>query len=159
MKILYVVVLGLATDRCNWIKQFNSTIILQWTFFISCLCRHYKVNLVALSANPEYSDSGKSNTLSVNTSLYSPREGEALDEITYDDHDIPVKVTKVSETSIHLDWSNFLETEGVGCYKITWSSVAQPAVRLCSLLSIKILMQLAQHKVCVQMSFKICESF
>lgn len=97
--------------------------------------RHYKVNLVALSANPEYSDSGKSNTLSINTSLYSPREGEAMDEITYtDDHDIPVKVTKVTETSIHLDWGNFLETEGVGCYKITWSSVAQPAVskkRLC----------------------------
>jgi hypothetical protein len=84
---------------------------------------------VALSANPEYSDSGKSNTLSINTSLHSPREGEALDEMTYtDDHDIPVKVTKVSETSIHLDWSNFLETDGIGCYKIQWSSVAQPAV-------------------------------
>lgn len=95
--------------------------------------RYYKVNLVALSANPEYSDSGKSNTLSINTSLNSPREGEALDEMTYaDDHDIPVKVTKVTETSIHLDWGNFLETDGVGCYKIQWSSVAQPAVSICT---------------------------
>ena len=84
---------------------------------------------MALSANPEYNDSGKSNTLSINTSLTSPREGEALDELTYvDDHEVPVKVTKVTETSIHLDWANFLETDGVGCYKIQWSSVAQPAV-------------------------------
>lgn len=97
---------------------------------MSCF-RYYKVNLVALSGNPEYSDSGKSNTLSINTSLHSPGEGEALDEMTYtDDHDIPVKVTKVTETSIHLDWTNFLETEGIGCYKIQWSSVAQPAVSL-----------------------------
>ena len=84
---------------------------------------------MALSANPEYHDSGKSNTLSINTSLTSPREGEALDELTYvDDHEVPVKVTKVTETSIHLDWANFLEVDGVGCYKIQWSSVAQPAV-------------------------------
>ncbi|XP_052779768.1 uncharacterized protein LOC128217013 isoform X4 [Mya arenaria] len=90
--------------------------------------RFYKVNLVALSANPEYSDSGKSNTLSINTSLHSPREGE--EDMTFaDDLDIPVKVTKVTETSISLDWSHFLETEEVGCYKIQWSSVAQPAER------------------------------
>ena len=49
------------------------------------------MNLVALSANPEYADSGKSNTLSINTSLYSPRDGD--EEITLaDDLDIPVKV-------------------------------------------------------------------
>lgn len=41
---------------------------------------------------------------------------------------IPVKVIAVTETSIQLDWSNFLETEGVAGYKIQWSSVAQPAV-------------------------------
>ena len=96
---------------------------------IYLLCRFYKVNLVALSSNPEYHDSGKSNTLSINTSLTSPREGEALDELTFaDDQEVPVKVTKVTETSIHLDWVNFLEVDGVGCYKIQWSSVAQPAV-------------------------------
>lgn len=91
--------------------------------------RVYKVNIVALSANPEYSDSPKSNTLLINTSLHSPRQAAALDDWSHaEDQEMPAKVTQVSETSIHLDWSNFLETEGVEAYKIQWSSVAQPAV-------------------------------
>ena len=47
-----------------------------------------------------------------------------------DDQDIPVKVTQITESSIHLDWSHFLEIDGISGYKIQWSSVAQPAVSL-----------------------------
>ncbi|KAK3579080.1 hypothetical protein CHS0354_029940 [Potamilus streckersoni] len=91
--------------------------------------RTYKVNLVAVSANREYSDSSRSNTLLNDTSLHSPRAGAAEDWSQLDDQEIPVKVVKVTETSIHLDWSSFMETEGIGCYKVQWSSVAQPAER------------------------------
>ncbi|KAL3853216.1 hypothetical protein ACJMK2_016773 [Sinanodonta woodiana] len=91
--------------------------------------RTYKVNLVAVSANREYSDSSRSNTLLNNTSLHSPRAGAAEDWSQLDDQEIPVKVVKVTETSVHLDWSSFMETEGIGCYKVQWSSVAQPAER------------------------------
>lgn len=45
-----------------------------------------------------------------------------------DDQDIPVKVTQITDSSIHLDWSTFLEIDGISAYKIQWSSVAQPAV-------------------------------
>lgn len=100
----------------------------------TCVCRTYKINLVALSSNPEYMDSPKSNGLLVNTSSSSPRPGESSLSLedwssTADDHEISLKVTRISENSIHLDWSTFLETEGVTFYKIQWSSVAQPAVR------------------------------
>ncbi|XP_046358181.2 uncharacterized protein LOC124136325 [Haliotis rufescens] len=96
--------------------------------------RTYKINLVALSSNPEYMDSPKSNGLLVNTSSSSPRPGESSLSLedwssTADDHEISLKVTRISENSIHLDWSTFLETEGVTFYKIQWSSVAQPAQR------------------------------
>ncbi|KAL5013163.1 hypothetical protein ScPMuIL_007433 [Solemya velum] len=92
----------------------------------------YKINLVALSSKSEYTDSPKSNTLMINTSMHSPRVGDsiAMEEWTaVDDHDIPVKVAKVTENAIHLDWSTFLEVDGIAFYKIQWSSVAQPAQR------------------------------
>ncbi|XP_067685414.1 uncharacterized protein [Haliotis asinina] len=96
--------------------------------------RTYKISLVALSSNPEYMDSPKSNSLLVNTSSSSPRPGESSLTLedwssTADDHEVPLKVSRISENSIHLDWSTFLETEGIGFYKIQWSSVAQPAQR------------------------------
>ena len=93
------------------------------------LHRNYRVQLVALSANPEYSDSPKSNALFISTSIQSPGQTEAMNEwISEDDQDIPVKVTQITDSSIHLDWSNFLEIDGISSYKIQWSSVAQPAV-------------------------------
>lgn len=92
--------------------------------------RNYRIQLVALSANPEYSDSPKSNALFISTSIHSPRQTEAMDDWTLaDDQDIPVKVTQITDSSIHLDWSNFLEIDGISGYKIQWSSVAQPAQR------------------------------
>lgn len=83
---------------------------------------------MALSDNSFYSDSAFSNNLLVSTSPHSPRLLSGEDMVREDQDMIPVKVTAVTETSIQLDWSNFLETEGVTGYKIQWSSVAQPAV-------------------------------
>lgn len=98
----------------------------EWNYYF--LHRNYKVQLVALSDNSFYSDSAFSNTLLVSTSPHSPRLLSGEDMVREDQDMIPVKVIAVTETSIQLDWSNFLETEGVAGYKIQWSSVAQPAV-------------------------------
>lgn len=92
--------------------------------------RTYKVNLIALSSKPEFEDSFKSNTVLVSTSLHSPRQQAALDDWTQDEADIPVKVAQVTDNSVHLDWSRYLEVEEVAGYKIEWSSVAQPTVRI-----------------------------
>ncbi|XP_048739977.2 uncharacterized protein LOC125654190 isoform X5 [Ostrea edulis] len=91
--------------------------------------KNYKVQLVALSDNSFYSDSSFSNSLLVSTSPHSPRLLSGEDMVREDQDMIPVKVIAVTETSIQLDWTNFLETEGVAGYKIQWSSVAQPAQR------------------------------
>jgi len=90
--------------------------------------RTYKIALVALSSSAEYEDSFKSNTLMINTSPHSPRQAHALDDWTNDDSDVPVKVSQVTDSSIHLDWSKYLEVEEVAGYRIEWSSVAQPTV-------------------------------
>ena len=91
------------------------------------------MHLVALSTNTQFGDSPKSNTLLINTSTGSPRPGDSMleDWSSVDEHEIPLKITKVMENSITLDWSGFLDTEGVAYYKVQWSSVAQPAVSHC----------------------------
>lgn len=84
-----------------------------------------------MSANPEYSDSPKSNALFISTNINSPGPTRGNDDWKMDDdQDIPVTVTNITDSSIHLDWSNFLEIDGITGYKIQWSSVAQPAVSL-----------------------------
>lgn len=105
-------------------KFLDGDLSMQWPLTY----RNYKVQLVALSDNSFYRDSAFSNTLLVSTSPHSPRLLAGEDMVREDQDMIPVKVTAVTETSIQLDWSNFLETEGVVEYKIQWSSVAQPAV-------------------------------
>ncbi|XP_012935394.1 uncharacterized protein LOC101845075 isoform X2 [Aplysia californica] len=90
--------------------------------------RTYRVNVVALSDKPDYGDSARSNTLVVNPS----GQGDTTphqDDWVVDDAGIPVKVSKVTENGIHLDWSRFVETDDVSFYKIQWSSVAQPEQR------------------------------
>ncbi|XP_063446523.1 uncharacterized protein LOC134726026 isoform X8 [Mytilus trossulus] len=92
--------------------------------------RNYRVQLIALSTNPEYSDSPKSNALFISTNINSPGPTRGNDDWKMDDdQDIPVTVTNITDSSIHLDWSNFLEIDGITGYKIQWSSVAQPAQR------------------------------
>lgn len=73
-----------------------------------------------------------SNTLLVNTASTSPRLQGAfgLEEWSAltDDQEIPLKVTMVTGSAIHLDWSAFLGPSDVACYRVQWSSVAQPTV-------------------------------
>ncbi|CAL1538548.1 unnamed protein product [Lymnaea stagnalis] len=88
--------------------------------------RTYRVNVVALSNSLQYGDSFKSNTLVVNP---SGKADMFVDESLSEDAGIPVKIIKITNNSIHLDWSKFLETEEVSFYKIQWSSVAQPDQR------------------------------
>jgi hypothetical protein len=87
----------------------------------------YRINLVALSSNADYQDSPKSNTLVINSGK-GPTATMTAEDYSTDDHDLPLKVTGVTETGIHLDWSAFVENQEVAFYKIQWSSVAQPAV-------------------------------
>ena len=75
---------------------------------------------------PEYGDSSHSNTIVVNPGAHT--EAQDKDDWVVEDAGIPVKVTKVTESGIHLDWSRFVETDDVAFYKIQWSSVAQPEV-------------------------------
>ena len=101
--------------------------------------RHYKVSLVALSNDEYYQDSARSNTLFISTGDKPgclPRSGSVTSidledwyHETIDDKDLPVKVIKTTDTSIHLDWYDYLEPEDLGHYRIQWSSVAQPTVR------------------------------
>lgn len=79
-----------------------------------------------MSDNSLYGDSPKSNTLVINS---SGQAGTSYEMTQSDDYGIPVKVVKVLENSIHLDWSNFVEKEELAYYTIQWSSVAQPDVR------------------------------
>ena len=93
--------------------------------------RVYHINLVALSSNPDYQDSPKSNTLVINSGKGAVQGNLSVDEYSADDHDLPVKVTEVTDSGIHLDWSAYVENQDVAFYKIQWSSVAQPAVSQC----------------------------
>ncbi|KAH9503746.1 hypothetical protein Btru_066540, partial [Bulinus truncatus] len=86
----------------------------------------YRVNVVALTSNSLHGNSPKSNTLVINSSG-QPEAG--LEMTLSDDSGIPVKVVKVLENSIQLDWSQFIEKEEVSYYMIQWSSVAQPEQR------------------------------
>ncbi|XP_059161356.1 uncharacterized protein LOC131944640 isoform X2 [Physella acuta] len=90
--------------------------------------RTYRVCVVAVSSKPLYGDSQKSNTLVINPSGHSS-SGLTHEESVVEELGIPVKIVKVTETSIQLDWSQFTETDQVAGYKIQWSSVAQPSQR------------------------------
>ena len=91
------------------------------------------MSLVALSADRSYEDSPFSNTLLVST---VGSEGfadpllpiEPKEDVLEDDSDLRTKVIQVTENTIQLDWSSYSEPEGLVYYKVTWSSVAQPAV-------------------------------
>ncbi|XP_025107507.1 uncharacterized protein LOC112572161 isoform X5 [Pomacea canaliculata] len=88
----------------------------------------YRINLVALSATADFDDSAKSNTLVISNS-------KGPGSITLDEHtsagddELPLKVTGMTESGIHLDWSSYIENTDVAFYKIQWSSVAQPTQR------------------------------
>ena len=95
--------------------------------------RCYKVNLVAISTDPNYPDSPMSNTLMITPGSEGVRyiEGSPSMEadVAEDNSELSVRVVKVTDTSVQLDWVTYNEVDEVVYYKVTWSSVAQPAVR------------------------------
>ena len=113
---------------------------------IDC-CRHYKVQLVALSADPLVDDSDMSPVLyidtdttershyvparaidSMNTIVEKNEEGEMEEEDEEYYSELKVRVVSVSEDSVHLDWLMYTELPTMSHYKVTWNSVVQPAV-------------------------------
>ena len=101
--------------------------------------RQYKVTLVALSADESVKDSPQSNMLLINTSgtaieassiHVTDHVATQIREYEGDGDDLPVRVTRVTDTSIHVDWGHYTEVEGLTHYKVVWSSVAHPAVSL-----------------------------
>lgn len=109
--------------------------------------RHYKVQLVALSADPLVDDSEMSSTLyidtdqtekshyvtarpidSMNTIVEKNEDGELEDKDEEYYSELKVRVVSVSDNSIHLDWLMYSELPTMSHYKVTWSSVGQPAV-------------------------------
>ena len=44
------------------------------------------------------------------------------------DSDLIVRIVRLTDSTIHLDWVPYSEPEGLLYYKVTWSSVAQPSV-------------------------------
>jgi hypothetical protein len=48
-----------------------------------------------------------------------------------DESELVLKVIRVTESSIHVDWSQYTEIPGMTYYRVVWSSVAQPAVSIC----------------------------
>ncbi|ELT90741.1 hypothetical protein CAPTEDRAFT_219540 [Capitella teleta] len=96
--------------------------------------RHYKVNLRALSANERYPDSDLSNSLQVSTGnhpLHMNFIGNEEDLTAYgdDESELVLKIVRITEAAIHLDWSQYTEIPGMTYYRVVWSSVAQPAER------------------------------
>ena len=100
--------------------------------------RQYKVTLVALSADSNFEDSQPSNALLVHsagatveasTVHVTDQMASRIREYEGDDDDLPVRVVKVTDTSVHLDWSAFVEEGSVTHYRVVWNSVAHPAVR------------------------------
>ena len=103
--------------------------------------RQYKVTLVALSADEGVKDSPPSNMLLINTSgtaieassiHVTEQIANQIREYEGDGDDLPVRVTRATDTAIHVDWSNYTEAEGLTHYKVVWNSVAHPAVSLVS---------------------------
>ena len=103
--------------------------------------RSYKVNLVALTGDPNFPDTQPSNTLLITTGnedgtryldstasgiIQEPPMEESHDQ---DDSDMRVRITKITENTVHLDWVTFSEPEGMLYYKVTWSSLVDPEVR------------------------------
>lgn len=91
----------------------------------------YKAQLMALSSDPQVEDSELSNVLEIFPGQgkvvqgQGPVSPENEDDIK-DDY-ILLKVVKVTESTIHLDWSRYLEPPMLSHYKLLWNSVVNPS--------------------------------
>ena len=98
--------------------------------------RLYKVNLVAISSDPKLGDSEMSSTVMVNTGpsvqptvdSAQVTDGDEDFRAMSDDNELKLRVIRVDEASIHLDWTEYQEAAGIIYYRVVWSSAAQPAV-------------------------------
>lgn len=97
--------------------------------------RSYEVTLVAVSS--DWGNSSPSNMLYIETQDGATSttedgsshtdDGEEQDE-PLGDVSILLKTTKVTDTSIYLDWSTYRPPNSVLYYRVIWSSAAQPMV-------------------------------
>jgi hypothetical protein len=95
--------------------------------------RNYSISMKAISGNNDIADSAMSNKLYISTHDHGRTIENGSVQLedwnsVEDDRELMVKVTKVSDSSIHLDWSTYMVIEGCTGFKVQWSSVAQPAV-------------------------------
>lgn len=122
-----------------------------------CACSVYRVNVKAVSADERFDDSPLSNTLTLNDSSLAERglgvlhAGPATtpsgwpydDDHGADDDDddvLAVRVIRVNETAVHLDWSEYLPPSSLVYYRVVWSSATN-------------------HAVCVSLSLAACWSY
>ena len=60
--------------------------------------------------------------------LFEGRSEDADINVDEGDSDLIVRIVRLTDSTIHLDWVPYSEPEGLLYYKVTWSSVAQPSV-------------------------------
>jgi len=108
------------------------------------ICRVYRVNVQAVSGDERFTDSPLSNTLTVNDSVVGSDGGGGHTGVLgglptfsgwpYNDDDeddgLPVRVIRLTESAIHLDWSEYQSPSSVVYYRVVWSSASNQAVRL-----------------------------
>ncbi|XP_064633270.1 uncharacterized protein LOC135491376 [Lineus longissimus] len=95
--------------------------------------RNYSISMKAISGTPDIADSAMSNKLFISTHEHGRTENGSVQledwNSVEDERELMVKVTKVTDSAIHLDWSTYMVIEGCTGFKVQWSSVAQPAQR------------------------------
>jgi hypothetical protein len=109
--------------------------------------RIYRVGIKALSSDPRISESEMSNILTLNEPLADGRngllgglrglemlrgQGGPLSALLGDDTDagdgFPVHVIKLTDASIHLDWSQYQPPPTLVYYRVVWNSATNPSV-------------------------------
>jgi len=103
------------------------------------------VNVKAVSGDERFDDSPLSNTLTLNDYVDEPDAARGRcgvlggtmmfsgwpydDEDLNDDDGLPVRVIRLTESAIHLDWSEYQSPSLVVYYRVAWSSTSVNAVR------------------------------
>jgi len=101
----------------------------------------YRVNVKAISADERFDDSPMSNTLTLNDSTATDGGGGggvlgglvSFSGWPYEDDDdgddvLPVRVIRLNESEIHLDWSEYQWPKSLVYYRVVWSSASNQAV-------------------------------
>jgi len=107
-------------------------------------CRTYRVNVKAVSGDERFDDSPLSNTLTISDSTVVAVAGAGHGGVLgglmmssgwpYDEDDdddgLPVRVIRLTESAIHLDWSECQLPPSLVYYRVVWSSTSNHAVRI-----------------------------